>query len=193
MLHPQGLREPRACGKQRDQRDRAASGQVPARHVANLRPPLTNSAEGSLLFNMKASVFPLCLLLLGAPAALAQITQASASRTATGAGPAAEQSSSILPAGGLQLEVAPAEPSARASGPLTAPFRSRSTAEASKKVLNLFNPFANVQPDPVVTRSRGLTSRSWTGVVGWNPGRSQFPDERTHQVGITLVSLQRGR
>lgn len=147
-------------------------------------------------FRMKASVLPLCLLLCGAPAAFAQTSEASASTAASGPGtapPAVEPASSgILPPGGLQLEVTRVEPSARATGPLVDPFRGGSATEAPKKVLNLFNPFASVTPQPVVTRSRGLTSRSWAGVVGWNPGRSQFADERTHQIGVTLVSLRRG-
>jgi len=43
-------------------------------------------------------------------------------------------------------------------------------------------------PKDETKRINGLSTRSWTTVVGWQPGASAFPNETTHEEGLYLFS-----
>ena len=48
---------------------------------------------------------------------------------------------------------------------------------------------APVQSQDDIRRINGLSTRSWTTVVGWRPGASAFPSEAAHEPGLYLFSL----
>jgi hypothetical protein len=81
-------------------------------------------------------------------------------------------------------------PKLQASGPLVEAFKPNQTSSTPKRLLNLVNPFAPVEPQPAPeTRTRGLSTRSWTTVAGWNPGGSAFPDGVTHEAQMSFVTV----
>jgi len=81
-------------------------------------------------------------------------------------------------------------PKLQASGPLVEPFKPNQTASTPKRLLNLINPFAPVEPQPAPeTRVRGMSTRPWSSVVGWNPGGSSFPDGVTHESQMSFISV----
>lgn len=81
------------------------------------------------------------------------------------------------------------------TGPLVEPFRTRRPAQVPKRLLNLVNPFAPMETarTPHKGASRDLSARSWSSVVGWKPGQSQFVDERTHEptMGVVVVNCSK--
>jgi hypothetical protein len=79
-------------------------------------------------------------------------------------------------------------PKLQASGPLIEPFKPNQTSSTPKRLLNLINPFAPVEP-PSPRQTSGLSTRSWTSVAGWNPGGSAFPNGVTHESQMTLISV----
>jgi hypothetical protein len=79
-------------------------------------------------------------------------------------------------------------PKLQASGPLIEPFKPNQTSSTPKRLLNLINPFAPVEPQPA-RQTSGLSTRSWTSVAGWNPGSSSFPDGVTHESQMSLISV----
>lgn len=89
---------------------------------------------------------------------------------------------------GPAWEVEPAAPAV--SGPLIEPFITTRPLTVPRRLLELVNPFAPVKPSPDTQHRgavKGLSSRSWTSVVGWRPGRSEFPDETTHEPKSALI------
>jgi len=79
-------------------------------------------------------------------------------------------------------------PKLQASGPLIEPFKPNQTSSTPKRLLNLINPFAPVEP-PSPRQTSGLSTRSWTSVAGWNPGGSAFPNGVTHESQMSLISV----
>jgi hypothetical protein len=81
-------------------------------------------------------------------------------------------------------------PKLQASGPLVEAFKPNQTSSTPKRLLQLVNPFAPVEPQPAPeTHVKGISTRSWTSVVGWNPGASAFPDGVTHEAQMSFVSV----
>ena len=94
---------------------------------------------------------------------------------------------------GLQLKP-PTAPAATVGnvvidGPLPEVFAPAKPLEISKKLLNLVNPLAPVEPVVVLPKVRKVSHSAWSTQVGWTPGASAFPDERTHQPVLTFISL----
>ena len=83
------------------------------------------------------------------------------------------------------------------SGPVATTLKSRSTADFSRRLLNLFNPFSSQPqnlPSRISTATGPVSSRAWSTTVGWSPGRSAFPDEHFHeppQLGLISVSTEK--
>jgi len=70
-------------------------------------------------------------------------------------------------------------PKLQASGPLIEPFKPNQASSTPKRLLQLVNPFAPVEPQPAPqTRVKDMSTRAWSSVVGWNPGGSAFPGVR---------------
>ena len=81
-------------------------------------------------------------------------------------------------------------PKLQASGPLIEPFKPSQTSSTPKRLLQLVNPFAPVEPQPAPeTRVKGMSTRAWTSVVGWNPGGSAFPNGVDHESQMTFISV----
>jgi hypothetical protein len=82
-------------------------------------------------------------------------------------------------------------------GPLAQPFLSRRPSEIPGRMLHLVNPFAPLDASAAIHRTpaaRDLSARSWATVVGWNPGRSAFPDETAHEAGgLLLIKCSKDR
>ena len=77
------------------------------------------------------------------------------------------------------------------SGPLVRPLKAKKLWEVPRRLLQLINPFAPTESREEWASSRGLSSRAWTSAVGWNPGRSAFPDAMTHEPTMGLISMGR--
>jgi hypothetical protein len=77
------------------------------------------------------------------------------------------------------------------SGPLVQTFKVKRISDASRRALQLINPFAPVEHVEPVERTSGLSTRAWATTVGLNPGRSAFPDATTHESTMTLISIGR--
>ena len=75
------------------------------------------------------------------------------------------------------------------SGPLVRPFKARKIGEVPKRLLHLINPFAPSERKEEWESTRGLNTRAWTSIVGWNPGGSAFSDAVTHESSMGLFSL----
>ena len=75
------------------------------------------------------------------------------------------------------------------SGPLVQPFKAKRLREVPKRLWHLVNPFAPTEPKPAYERTPVLSTRAWSTTVGWNPGRSAFPDAVTHESTLSLVSF----
>lgn len=77
------------------------------------------------------------------------------------------------------------------SGPLVRPFKGKKIWNAPRGLLHLINPFARAEPRQKIERVGGLSSRPWTSTVGWSPGASAFPDAKTHEPTLNLISVSR--
>jgi hypothetical protein len=81
-------------------------------------------------------------------------------------------------------------PKLQASGPLIEPFKPNQTSSTPKRLLQLVNPFAPVEPQPAPqTRVKDMSTRAWSTVVGWNPGGSAFPNGVDHESQMTFISV----
>jgi hypothetical protein len=77
----------------------------------------------------------------------------------------------------------------RISGPLVRPFKAKTGSEFSKRVVHLFSPFASEDSSTQAEPSGPVSSRAWSTMVGWNPGRSAFPDDTWHEPQLRLISI----
>jgi len=68
----------------------------------------------------------------------------------------------------------------RVSGPLVQPLKAKTSADLSHRVLHLFSPFAKEPPAWQTAPTGAANTRAWNTLVGWNPGRSAFPDDTWH-------------
>ena len=75
------------------------------------------------------------------------------------------------------------------SGPLVRPFKSHKLREVPRRLLQLINPFAPVEPGEEIESVRGISPRAWTSTVGWSTGRSSLPVEVTHEPIMSLISV----
>jgi hypothetical protein len=141
---------------------------------------------------MKPS-FLLLSFALGAATALAQQgTQGSAPDTKPASLSANEHLESQLQrnTAPVKQENVPVTPSLQVGGPLVDSFKPKQPTSTPRRLLNLVNPLAPVEPQPVPeTRLGGVSTRAWSSVVGWSPGGSAFPDPVTHEPHMTLVSV----
>jgi hypothetical protein len=76
-------------------------------------------------------------------------------------------------------------------GPVLHVSKTKRVLQVPRRVLNLINPFAPTEPGAELKRPEGLSSRAWVTTVGWNPGESAFPDARTHESTLTLLTVGR--
>ena len=67
------------------------------------------------------------------------------------------------------------------SGPLVQPLKAKSGSGFVGRVAHWFNPFYKGQPNVPPAPSGPMKTRAWSTIVGWNPGRSAFPDEKWHE------------
>ena len=85
----------------------------------------------------------------------------------------------VVPGGGLQ-----------ASGPVAETLKAKKPREVGKRWQHWFNPLAPTAPKPAEDLTvPGVSPRAWTSTVGWNPGRSAFPEGQTHEPAMALVSV----
>lgn len=81
------------------------------------------------------------------------------------------------------------------TGPFVEPFRAPRASQVPKRLFNLVNPFAPMETasTPHKASARDVSARSWSSVVGWKPGQSQFVDERTHEptMGVVVVNCSK--
>lgn len=78
----------------------------------------------------------------------------------------------------------------RVSGPLVQPFKAKTSTELTHRVAHLFSPFAKEQPRWLTAPSGPVNTRAWSTLAGWNPGRSAFLDETSHQPPhLDLISI----
>jgi hypothetical protein len=75
------------------------------------------------------------------------------------------------------------------SGSLARPLKVKKIGEVPRALLQLLNPFAPAERKVELASTRGLSTRAWTTVVGWNPGESAFPDAMTHESSLALFTL----
>lgn len=76
------------------------------------------------------------------------------------------------------------------SGPLVQPFKAKSGSGFVGRVAHWFNPFYKGQPNVPPAPSGPMNTRAWSTIVGWNPGRSAFPDEKWHEAPhLDLVTV----
>src|SRR5437868_2192945 len=70
------------------------------------------------------------------------------------------------------------------TGPVATTLKPRSVGDFSHRVLHLFSPFSKDEPNlsPAAPSGTGpVSTRAWSTIVGWSPGRSAFPDEHFHE------------
>ena len=80
----------------------------------------------------------------------------------------------------------------RIDGPLVRPFREKRIRDVRRRALQYVNPLAPTEAAaPQLERVRDLNPRAWTTIVGWNTGRSAFPDAVTHESTMGLVTASR--
>ena len=82
------------------------------------------------------------------------------------------------------------------SGPIATTLTPKSPADFSRRALRLFSPFSSGRQNlpPGAEVSGPVNSRAWSTMVGWNPGRSAFPDEAHHeppQLRLLSVSVEK--
>ena len=78
----------------------------------------------------------------------------------------------------------------RVSGSLVQPLKATSSADLSHRVFHLFSPFAKEQPSWQNAPTGPVNTRSWSTIVGWNPGGSAFPSEKSHEPPhLDLISI----
>ncbi len=154
--------------------------------------PVDKPAPEASIKTMKPSFLLILGFALGAGAALAQQgTQGSAPDTKPSGLSANENLQAYLQRNSTPVkQPAPVTPNLQVSGPLVEPFKAKQGSSTPKQLLQLVNPFAPVPPQPAPeTRTRGISTRAWTSVVGWSPGSSAFPDAVTHEPHMSLVSV----
>ncbi len=79
----------------------------------------------------------------------------------------------------------------RASGRLIHLFKGEKVSEAPRRALQLVNPFAPTQRVEPLEKTRALNPHAWSTMAGLHPGGSAFPDARTHEPAMSLVTVGR--
>ena len=80
----------------------------------------------------------------------------------------------------------------RLSGPLATTLGAKSPGDFGHRVLRLFSPFSSARQNlpPGAEVSGPVSTRAWSTLVGWSPGRSAFPDEQHHDPpALRLLSV----
>ena len=94
------------------------------------------------------------------------------------------------PANTNSLEYVISKTKFRLEGPAVSPLKSTTTTEFSRRVAHLFSPFAKEKPAWQTAPTGPVSTRAWSTIVGWNPGRSAFPDGAWHEPPrIDLISV----
>jgi hypothetical protein len=76
------------------------------------------------------------------------------------------------------------------TGPLIQPLKAKSASGFAGRVAHWFNPFSTAQPNVPPAPSGPINTRAWSTIVGWNPGRSAFPDGAWHEPPhLDLISI----
>jgi len=75
------------------------------------------------------------------------------------------------------------------SGPLVTLFHGAKPREVPNRLLHLINPFAPMEASEIAPNVANEHPRAWTARVGWNPCGSAFPDPRTHEPSLSLLSV----
>ena len=77
------------------------------------------------------------------------------------------------------------------SGPLVQPFKTRKLRSFPRRLFHWINPFAPTERREQVLRSGDYDPRPWSAVAGWSSGGPWFPNEATHEGGLTFMSISR--
>jgi hypothetical protein len=80
-------------------------------------------------------------------------------------------------------------PTLRATGPLVYPIKGRGVLSFPGRLIQLVNPFSKANIGTSPARIEPVENRAWTTIVGWNPGRSAFPDDEHHEPQTRLISV----
>jgi hypothetical protein len=76
------------------------------------------------------------------------------------------------------------------SGPLVGPLKAKSASDFSHRVLRLFSPFSDEEPNMQPAATGPVSGRAWSTIAGWNPGGSAFQTESHHEPqGLRLISV----
>jgi len=77
-------------------------------------------------------------------------------------------------------------------GPLEKVFKRKKWRDVPRRIVSLVNPFSPEERATTELRPRGnLNPRAWSTLVGLHPGQSSFPDARTHESTLGLVSISK--
>lgn len=88
------------------------------------------------------------------------------------------------------LEYTVSKTKVRVSGPLVGPLKARGASDLAHRVFRLVNPLSSSPPNVSPAASGPVNTRAWSTIVGWNPGRSAFPDGAWHEPPqLRLVSF----
>jgi len=79
----------------------------------------------------------------------------------------------------------------RASGPLIQVFKGEKVSGAPRRALQLVNPFAPLQRVEPLEKTRDLNPHAWRTMVGLRPAGAAFPDARTPEPTMALVTVGR--
>jgi hypothetical protein len=67
------------------------------------------------------------------------------------------------------------------SGPLVRPLKATSASDFGHRIFSLVNPFSREAPNVPAAASGPVSTRAWSTIVGYSPGRSAFPDGAWHE------------
>lgn len=75
-------------------------------------------------------------------------------------------------------------------GPLVEPLKAKNASGFVGRVAHWFNPLSTGQPNVPPAPSGPINTRAWGTLLGWNPGRSAFPDGAWHEPPhLDLISI----
>ncbi len=78
-------------------------------------------------------------------------------------------------------------------GPLVRPLKAKSFSDFARRTAHLFSPFTDEINDRTPSYEP-VSSRAWSTIAGWSPGRSAFPDNMWHeppQLRLISVSMEK--
>lgn len=78
----------------------------------------------------------------------------------------------------------------RLGGPVIQPLKAKTASGFASRVAAWFNPLSRAAPNVPVAPAGPVNTRAWSTLVGWNPGRSAFPDGAWHEPPhLDLISI----